>query len=193
MKYIDIKKDALRLMGVTPINVNGDYSTTETKEYVVSMNDSILRAIDRICALGQIPPKTYPLPKVATSSFYTFSKEDFEFDGEIKAIKKLKGDRVEDIPFVRLDDKIYVYVESDDVVFIEYYPYFNKTIDDNAEVDLPDGLARIIPYFVKADLYEDEEPQLAALSRNLFEKYLEEYSLSHEQTYRSTKVVYGVD
>lgn len=41
-------------------------------------------------------------------------------------------------------------------------------------VDLPDELCELIPYFIKAELYEEDEPQLAVVARNYFEAALED-------------------
>ena len=54
-------------------------------------------------------------------------------------------------------------------------PVITSVTDDTTEIPLPDELASIIPYFVKADVYELDEPELATQSRNIFEGMLAEY------------------
>lgn len=69
-------------------------------------------------------------------------------------------------------------VTEDEMFNIEYTPKLEMvsvTTDNNLELEIPETLARIIPYFVKADLYEQDEPQLAATARNIFENALTEY------------------
>ncbi len=63
---------------------------------------------------------------------------------------------------------------EDEMFTIEYMPKI--LVDkDSEEIDLPDALARMIPYFIKADLFEFDEPSLSATARNIFESALTEY------------------
>lgn len=69
-------------------------------------------------------------------------------------------------------------VNEEESFQIEYVPKIDMvdaTTDNNYELPIPEALARIIPYFVKADLYEQDEPQLSATARNIFESALTEY------------------
>ncbi len=69
-------------------------------------------------------------------------------------------------------------VSEEEIFNIEYTPNVapvSVSTDNNTELDIPESLARIIPYFVKADLYEQDEPELSATARNIFESALTEY------------------
>ena len=62
---------------------------------------------------------------------------------------------------------------------------------DTDDMWLPDYIARLIPYFIKSDLYQEEEPDLAAAARNLFEASLDDIKTQRQmnqsfvhQTYR---------
>ena len=59
-------------------------------------------------------------------------------------------------------------------------PVITTVTPDSTEIPLPDELAALLPYFVKADVYEQDEPELATQSRNIFELMLAEY-YSQEQ------------
>jgi hypothetical protein len=43
----------------------------------------------------------------------------------------------------------------------------------DTDIDLPEELLALIPYFIKSELYEEDEPQMAAQARNLFEASLD--------------------
>lgn len=76
------------------------------------------------------------------------------------------------------DGNEWVQVEEDELFKIEYTPkapYITSTTDNNSELNIPEVLARVIPYFIKAELYEGEEPQISASARNIFESALSEY------------------
>ncbi len=59
-----------------------------------------------------------------------------------------------------------------------YYLYYKKaplklsySDSDEMEIPLPDYITSIIPYFVKGDLYEEDNANMALLARNMFESY----------------------
>ena len=83
-------------------------------------------------------------------------------------------------------------VEEDEMFKIEYMPktpYITSTTPNNTEIDIPEVLARAIPYFIKAELYELEEPQVSASARNIFESALAEYvAVGQAQKNRQTYV-----
>lgn len=190
MKYKDIKKDALRLMGVIPDTVENEYDTSNIRAYIIGMNNSIMRAIDRMKVLSLIPPKTLDLPKVKKNNNYYFWFSELKISKNILRIVKIQSFRLIEVDFMIVNDKISVYLEKDESYMIEYLPEFNSNFDDSDEIELPDELARLIPYFIKADLYEEEEPVLSASARNMFEEYLSEYSNGRDITQRTLKVVH---
>lgn len=190
MKYIDIKNNALRLMGILPESASDEYEEAYS-DYRVGMNMSISRAIDRMRSLGSIPTKTVKFPTVQKSDYYNFGLSELKVKGELKSIKSIQDGVILETPFVVFDNRIFAYLEKGISYFSEYVPTDFEIVDEN-EIDLPDELARIIPYYVKADLYEEEEPSLASLSRNLFESYLEEYRQGYDATTRRIKKVYSI-
>ena len=69
-------------------------------------------------------------------------------------------------------------VEDEELFCFEYTPktqLITKETDNLMELNVPEEMARMIPYFVKADLYELDEPELSATARNIFESALTEY------------------
>lgn len=76
------------------------------------------------------------------------------------------------------DGNAWIEVDEDETFIVEYTPklkMFDNGSDENEELEIPETLARIIPYFVKADLFEQDEPELSANARNIFESALTEY------------------
>ena len=70
-------------------------------------------------------------------------------------------------------------------------PVITSVTDDATEIPLPDELASIIPYFVKADVYELDEPELATQSRNIFEGMLAEYWAQEQNVEAGIDEVYS--
>jgi hypothetical protein len=59
---------------------------------------------------------------------------------------------------------------------IVYYPRIASIVEDISDDDdipgLPDNLARLIPYYIKFDLYQEDEPDLAVKGKETFEEGL---------------------
>lgn len=77
---------------------------------------------------------------------------------------------------------------------IEYAPYSSirlESMEDTDEikdangVKLLDNICEIIPYYVKGDVYEETEPEIALMHMNKFESYLNEI---HTPNYSQKKV-----
>lgn len=67
--------------------------------------------------------------------------------------------------------------EEDTFTFVynPIFPAFTVNSDNNSEVNIPEVLVNAIPYFVKGELYEQDEPEIAATSRNIFESMISDY------------------
>lgn len=61
----------------------------------------------------------------------------------------------------------------------------------STNIDIPDEIAEIIPYFIKAELYEEDEPSLAAQARNIFEATLESLKRNDYAAQASVVNVFG--
>lgn len=67
------------------------------------------------------------------------------------------------------------YADAFVVKYTPVIPRMTPDTDPTAVVPLPEALATVIPYFIKGDLYESEEPGEAAKARNLYEQMVEAY------------------
>lgn len=61
----------------------------------------------------------------------------------------------------------------------------------STEINIPDDIADIIPYFIKAELYEEDEPSLAAQARNIFEATLDSLKRNDRAAQSSVINVFG--
>lgn len=87
------------------------------------------------------------------------------------------------------------YSEDDDIVYtILYRPSvkrINSFTDNEEELQIPENIASIIPYFVKGDLYRDDEPNEASEARNWFESAIEEMLIKRANKTNKVKTVYS--
>ena len=75
------------------------------------------------------------------------------------------------------------------------FPYvgsrLTKDSSDDAELVLDEELCEIIPYFIKGELYEEDNAQQAAIARNLFEDMADDYLSTKVNT--NVQVVFEMD
>ncbi len=60
--------------------------------------------------------------------------------------------------------------------------WLKNNTSDASELALDENLCMLIPYFLKGDLYEEDNAQQAAISRNLFEDMVDDYLATKETT-----------
>lgn len=51
----------------------------------------------------------------------------------------------------------------------------NKNTDNSQTLDIDENLCELIPYFIKGELYEEDNPQQAAIAKNYFEDTVDDY------------------
>ena len=188
MKVGDIKIEAIKLMFT---NYAYDMSIDDLQRmisdenygsYIVNMNGSIARAIDRIENACVVPVKRRTIKANEITPGAVFDRFDTSKIPDLFQIDRLTAE----YPDGDYDGNA-EYEEEGEILLIRhdgavshtllYYPKI-KTVDENVldsdEFWIPDNIARIIPYFVKGDLYQEEEPKLAADARNIFEASLDD-------------------
>lgn len=73
----------------------------------------------------------------------------------------------------------------------EYVKFTDDTPNDT-EIDfIPEELQEIIPYFIKGELYQEDEPNMASSSMNYFESLLDDYLDNRPPTQEKVKILYG--
>ena len=202
----DIKIESIKLMFT---NYNFDFGIDDLQSlvsdenygsYIVNMNGSIARALDRIENACVVPLKRRTLGVDDVSYTKNFIHFDLGNIDDLFLIDRItaeydSGDYEGNVDYSLEGDLLILPKDNRKPTYsIVYYPTI-KTIDDSiADTDemwIPDKISRLIPYFVKGDLYQEEEPSLAADARNLFEACLDDIKKNQHskqnyihQTYR---------
>lgn len=187
MRVGDIKVEAIKLMFT---NYGFDFGIDELQtmlsdenysSYIVNMNGSIARALDRIENACVVPLKRKEISLnncEGTRNFIRFdtSKIDDFFILDRVTAEYDSGEYAGNVEY-ELEGDILILPNHKANYTILYYPTI-KTMDDSVldtdEIWIPDKIARLIPYFIKGDLYQEEEPALAADARNIFEASLDD-------------------
>lgn len=149
----------------------------------VNIIESINRAFIRLSLLKKLPFKTFYIneeteyinkSKMLTrydltlliedySQYERVSKEDAfgEYNGNISV--RFEGNCIV-LPTLRTNEQY----------IIDYQPEVFRLKEDDLDtkvIPYAEKILSIVPYFVKADLYEEDNPNIADYARNLFEQY----------------------
>lgn len=187
MKLGDIKAEALKLMYVTygeDITAEdlGDLGGVESfRAYLMNMNGSINRCFSDIEQRRILPVKAVQLRaedgeeangrirfELSTISDF-FDIDRLIADGE----HSYEGDH----PYIREGNSIIICDFDPKVAYrLLYFPALRRVDDsfgDTDEVQVPNSIAVNIPYFIKGDLYREDEPNEASEARNWYEAAME--------------------
>lgn len=207
MTLNDIKKAALALMftnysdDLADVDVD-TLSSEEYTEYLVNMDASINRCLGRIESAGVLPLKTQEITTATTGSVSgNFSRYDLSLLANgFKSVSRIAKESAsgEYIPSVKyhLEGTTVVLppLETGEKYIIIYRPKAPRVFIGSpsyAVVDVPDNIADIIPYYIKADLYEEDEPNLALQARNIFESLLMQFVVDESSGDQGVVNVWG--
>lgn len=188
MKIGEIKLEALRIM-----NINNDAELTLDKfedikaearysKYINNMTNSINRAIDYINHRKVLPIKRMPLSSMVKISGLKTNKFPLQQISDFISIDKVvyedEKDYIESVPYNMEGIDLVVSNEyNDKYLTLLYNPKMqlldSYVSDDDVIIGMSDKFARIIPYFIKFDLYQEDEPDLALNAKATFEQELE--------------------
>jgi hypothetical protein len=171
------------------------YANANTREKLIRMNDSIRRAIDLFFQYnGEITRTTNLGLRFTGTSIKTYFNEiNYALGGYPTRVdvienidKQIYGE--ENIDFTFLKDNLKLVVDSGyvkfggDISFLIYYKTerTNLTIDvepndltfDLNTLSIPIEIQRQIPLYIKAEIYQEDEPQMANLARSEYIGFL---------------------
>jgi hypothetical protein len=176
-------------------------SLDEYKERTTVMIPSINRALNRLAVMKKLPGKTATIKYDANQKSKTIEVsgeliKDLLYVSNVVLFDKDYGMMETNVGYF-LDEETFILppLNFDEWYKIFYYPQSIQLKDTDADtMELPysDYILNCIPYFVKADLYEEDNPNVALLSRNLFEQYAEAIPTRNLSVMRGTRDVYNL-
>lgn len=208
MRLGDIKLEALKIMFVNmedDIDIEGleTYAQDDIyKSYLVNMTGAINRCLSSIEEKRVLPSRARLLKRSEGSKRGRFIRFDlaalipdfFDIDRVVRETSygEYEGDAeyMTEGNILVLEDR----EEDEESCTVLYKPKLERLTslsDDTAELDIPDNIAAYIPYFVKGDLYRDDEPNEASEARNWYEQAMSEIYLKKENKSNAIKTLYS--
>lgn len=205
MKLGEVKIEALKIMFADytddiAIDNLGDLKTDENYgRYVNSMPGAINRCFSRLEDSNAVPVKKF----VLTEDLGTISNNRIRFD--LSAIISDFGnvDRIIYETATEYEGNCEYIMETNSIIVLPYrggdYTIIYSPIlaritagtAEDTELELPDKIASIIPYFIKGDLFREDEPAEASEARNLFELSLEAANTEIKRRQTSVRAVFS--
>ena len=181
-----MKLGTLKIQCLKLLFANGNEAITEEhleqyenddryRDYLILMTDSINRALFDLECRGCLPVKRHRLENgEGTPPKYDLSGiSDFY---EIERITAAGYDQY--IGFMPFSKEGNVLILLDEIpgeavdytlIYRPAAPRVRSTTSDDDELGIPDRFCEAIPYFVKSELFREEEPQEANYARQLWE------------------------
>jgi hypothetical protein len=187
MKLGDIKIIALQIMhadltaeGINADNLSADALEGEYVNEIKAMPHLINQAIDIINVSDILPTKSFRADAVGDDDLNTIQVNLTDSRQRIVNIFYDSGTAIESgISPLFISDKVVMLPKcSRGEYVIEYKPVIDPITPytpNKAEIDMPDSIARLIPYFIKAELYEEDEPSASQKAMEIFENGLTRY------------------
>ena len=193
MKLGEIKLEALRLMFT---NVNEDliieqidnYKDDESYgSYLANMPGSINRCFSLIEEKRVLPQKSHYLNHLdgtVSGKYIRFMLDDVidDFFDIVRVIcESSNGEYIGDYEYYKEGNTLVLKYDTGANYIVVYSPKIERIsseTSENTEINIPDGIACEIPYFIKGDLFRDDEPDEAQEARNWFEGNLGEKAMA---------------
>lgn len=157
----------------------------EYQSRTANIIESINRGFDEIAKNRKLPKKTFVLDNDIgdKGDYYTrYNLNALIEEKDVLYISHIAYENAYDY-----NPNVEVRLEGENILvlpnikhgkyIVNYYPKYTKHLSyddpDTKEIeDIPGEALRVLPYFVKAELYEDDDPEKAVLARNIFHQYL---------------------
>lgn len=207
MKLGQIKIEALRAMFAGyDLKDFDDYSSAEFNEvmysdqyksYYLAMRSSIQRCLHRITQEHKVPVKKVEVEDLSSFVDIETLLTDNSKVYEIERVAVKSGGRFVKnyIPFESEDYKTIKasQVYNGCIYVVYYYPMPEQVPnDDNAELHgIREDVQALIPLWIKGELYEEDEPQLAVQAMNMFEAKLFAIEMASKTIQTQIEDVFG--
>jgi hypothetical protein len=162
---------------------------------LVNMPEAINRALDRLALSGKLPKGSAELDDYIIMSGSLYTRYDLSAIDGFYSIDRVVYESGDTYNGNCLYKKEGTELLLDNVAEGSYRLIYNvmpkivtEDTDDGDEIRVPGNIARLIPYFIKAELYEEDEPELADKARRIFESGLAEIDAADRQAAVQTAV-----
>lgn len=165
----EIKLEAMNLMFARNESLEVLEQDENYRDYMYNLTGAINRCFSSIEEKRVLPTKSKVLTNgVLSGTWLRFAHNDLDID---RITFESDEEYVGSVPFDVEGDSIIV-ENKEGTYRLIYYPSIARVLlftPNDTVIDIPDSIACAIPYYVKGDLYRDDEPDEADKARAFFE------------------------
>ena len=170
--------------------------------YLLNMPESINRAVAFIHAMGKVPPKTFYLEdSMGLRDDYGFDRFNLaalipDYERFVRLDKEYFGSYITSVPYRIENGNLLLPASRVGLFIVRYQPrleQYTTATNNETELELDGYLANIIPYYIKGDLYQDDEPNLAIEARATFERMLASYIPMDSVSHSCVEPMYSIE
>lgn len=184
MKLGDIKAEALKLMfanydvDITADTISDLYDNPSLKNYLFAMPGAINRCFNRFKSEMMLREKAVTITPTEGDYYSTFDLSTITDLFEISRITYTDdyGDYFGSVSYQLEGDTLILFQSGGEYHLIYYAEppiiYDVAITADTTEIDLPIELLSIVPFYIKGELYQEDQPELAAEAMAIFEQKL---------------------
>lgn len=180
MKIGTIKAEALKLMYLTGSDTveAEDIEMLESEEnlrpYLFAMTGAINRCLSDIEARRILPTKTKRIEEREGGSVVLSLSDITDFYDVERVSAAVSGEYRGNVSFFTEGDSLIIpNADADAAYTLLYHPKISRLSGselNTAELEgIPDAVACLIPYYIKGELYREDEPNEAGEARNWYE------------------------
>lgn len=179
----EIKIESLRLMfagnlgyGLNEDGLNALLSDDNYNVYLYAMTGAINRCFADLESKGATPIESMVLRR----DHLTDGVFDLTKIKEYSSLDSVTDKYGRNVEFVKKGKYLYPppLLSDEDYCVIYYHvglPRIGEGTGNSEQIILPDELARLIPYFIKGEVYREEDPNEAGEARNWYEQGVVQY------------------
>jgi len=201
----EIKIEALKLMcpeltGEGPEDIPSLRGDTYKRELIDKMPGSVNRCLAELSGRGLLPSISYEVQ--ATDTTGAFIRVSLDTIPRFLSLERVVREGTDgsydgDCPR-RLEGRTLVLSapkpgERYRILYKGAAERISDITESSAVLGVPEHIAAIIPYYIKGELFREDEPAEAAEARNIFEQALYSFKGEPESSVGAVETVYSVD
>lgn len=165
------------------------------RAYLINMPGAINRCLSSLEEKKVLPSKSLPLKLtdgLASGSYWRYDLNNIYDFFDVERIVRVSGDGDYDGDYEwRREANMLVLANDEDATYtLIYKPRLDRITSSTPEpdLDIPDYIASYIPYFLKGELYRDDEPNEASEARNWYEQAMDELRAREAKVQETNRV-----
>jgi len=188
----EIKLDAMNLMFARSESLETLEQDENYRDYMINLTGAINRSFSSIEEKRVLPTKAKALTNgVVRGTWLRFEYNEFDIDRIVfESDTEYRGS----VSYMVEGDNLVVENKTGTytLIYRPTIPRITSITLNSTELDIPDSIASAIPYYIKGDLYRDDEPDEASEARAYYEAQMSQIQKKSDGVQRCVEARYSI-